>query len=200
VGFKLQLWSRCKIMIDNRIFGSLFAVVLFVAIACHAQAQSSNSNVDALQLRITIVTPTVKQGDPVEILVEIKNNGKYEVSVARWLLCTTNGPSCLSLEFEDEDGLKHEGEAMHAIMSPDATNEWWTQLSPSHYYGVEERLEGLPYDFLKKPGRYRVTARYVSKGGLTPPSREDWHIPAREVWKGDIVSNVGSFEVVAKGK
>jgi hypothetical protein len=187
-------------MIVKRMLLSLFAVVLVVAIACHAQRQSSNANVDPLQLRMVILTPTVTQGDPVEIRVEIKNNGKYEVSVARWLLCTMNGPSCLSLEFEDEDGSKHEGEAIHATMSLDATNEWWTQLSPSHYYGVEERLEGLPYDFLNKQGRYKVTARYVSKGGLTPPSREDWHIPAREVWKGDIVSNVGSFEVVAKGK
>ena len=185
-------------MTNNKTNFSISSAILILAIACQAQDPLPKPNVDRLQLRIATLTPTVIQGDPVEIRVEIKNNGKYEVSVARWLLCTINSPSCLSLEFEDENGSKYEGEIIHSTMSPDATGEWWTQISPSHYYGTEERLEDLPYDFLKKPGRYKVTARYISRGGFTPPSREDWHIPAHEVWKGEIVSNVASFEVIPK--
>lgn len=176
-----------------------FAIVLLVTAAGHGHARPLTNDADQLRLRIDVLTQTVRQGDPVDIRVEIKNDGKYEVSIAKWLLCTVNGPSCLSLEFEDEKGLKHEGEMMHATMALDATNEWWTQISPSHYYGVEERLEGSPYDFLKTPGHYKATARYISKGGLTPPSREDWHIPSREVWKGEIVSNEARFEVVPNG-
>jgi hypothetical protein len=100
------------------------------------------------------------------------------------------------LEFEDSKGSKFKGEEMHGILSPEAVSQWWTDIAPGHDYGIDMKLDGQDYPFLQNPGIYKLTARYVSKGGLTPPSREDWHIPAHDVWKGEILSNVVEFQIL----
>jgi ribosomal protein S28E/S33 len=161
-----------------------------------AHGQSSRPLVTDLQLRIIVLTPTVKSGEPLKVRIELKNDGKDEVVVARNLVGPTNGPAYLALEFEDENGKKYEEPALLAWMSLEHRNDWWTQIAPGHYYGVENSLDDASCECLKKPGRYKLVARYISKGGLTPPSREDWYIPAREVWKGEIVSNSVAFEVL----
>lgn len=147
-----------------------------------------------------VLNPVVSRETPVTVRIEIKNTDRYDMVVARDLICETNGPTCLSLEFEDEKGSKHGGEVIHGTMSSAAYGSWWTLLAPGHYYGVEENLEGFGFEFLKVPGHYKITARYVSKGGFTPPSREDWNIPALKAWEGELVSNVATFDVLLEKK
>ena len=148
-----------------------------------------------MDLRVVVLTPVVAPGEPVIIRVELKNNGGAEIPIARWLVPMVNGPSSLVLEFEDEKGSKFSGENLHGILSTEATNDWWTMLAPEHYYGLEMRFDDKSYGFLKVPGKFKISARYVSKGGLTPPSRDDWHIPAHDAWKGQLSSNIATFEV-----
>jgi hypothetical protein len=128
----------------------------------------------------------------------MKNDSGEPIVVARSLVCVANGPAHLCLDFQDEKGLEHSGEHIHSTMSALAEGDWWAVLAPSHFYGVDDTLSDLPYEFLKKPGRYKVTAKYISKGGFIPASREDWQIPRRDAWVGEVNSNVASFEVVAQ--
>jgi hypothetical protein len=173
------------------------SVFLVFCASCNVYAQSPNSTSAApLDLRVVVSTPVVALGDSVFVRVELKNKGHDEIPIARWLVPIVNGPAYLVLEFENENGSKFSGENMRGMFSTEATNDWWTMLAPYHYYGVEIDFNYKTYSFLKAPGKYRITARYVSKGGLTPPSRDDWHIPGRQAWQGDISSKAASFEVL----
>jgi hypothetical protein len=178
----------------------LCTVALTILLLGPAHGQASKAVVSELRLSVIVLTPTVKQGEPVKVRIELKNDGCSDVAVARWLICIANSPSCLSFEFEDESGIKRWGETSHSFPSVGPTDDYWTQIAPSHYCGVEDRLEGLPYEFLKKPGRYKVTARYVSHGGLTRPGQGEHDNPQYDVWKGEIVSNSATFEVLPPAK
>jgi hypothetical protein len=179
---------------------TMILILAFSAGASPQVATQTTPNEASLLLTIRILTPVVRSGTPVELHIDIENDGGDDVAVARYFDCISNGPSCLLLTIEDESGEKHESEQFHRWGSPDALLYWWTLVTPLHSYGVHEKLENMPgmatYDFLKRPGRYKVFATYTSKGGYMPPAREDLHIPTLKVWEGKLVSNTASFKVV----
>jgi len=146
--------------------------------------------------RLTIANHDVQKGQPLTLRLEFKNVGKADFLAPKWLVSITNSPSSVVLEFEDSKGSKSKGEEEHWILSTEAVNDWWTDIAPGHYYRIDMKVgRARLFLFCKKPGLYKLTAKYVSKSGLTPPSREDWHIPAHEVWKGEILSNVVEFQI-----
>jgi hypothetical protein len=161
-------------------------------------------NNPSVRLRLTIPNPAVTVGEGLGVRVELKNESGETIVIARWLGCVTNAPAFLCLEFRDEKGQRLPSYAVRADMtSAEFEGDSWTQIAAGYFYGNEFTLRDLPYEryeFLNKLGRYSVTAKYVSKGGFIPASGQDWKIPKRDAWVGEVDSNAASFEVIPKQK
>jgi len=153
-----------------------------------ASAQSIAQNNPGVELRLSATTETVQSGDPIHLRAELENSGKEDFFAGSMLDPIINAPAYLTIEIGDEKGTKYRGDIMHSIFSQQAINEWWTKIAPGHYYGAKIELDDESYTFLKPVGKYTITARYVSNGGVTPPSPA-WQVSSYRVWKGQVTSN-----------
>lgn len=177
------------------------ALLLFATLTAGAFGQTSRPISDLskrpkVDLRLIASKTAVRIGaSPVILRVELWNEGTRDFWTSRALVPDTSGPAYLMIYVENG---KHETvplDQMDAILSDEAVNEWWTCISPAHYYGLEFKLDPLVYAAVRPPGKYKLTAKYVSKGGLTPPS-PDWHVHSHRIWEGTLESNPVWIEVL----
>lgn len=177
------------------------ALLLFAALTAGALGQTAGPTSDLskrpnVDLRLIVSKTTIQIGtSPVILRVELWNEGTSDFWASRALVPDTSGPAYLIIYVEN---VKHETvplDQMDAILSGEAMNEWWTCISPAHYYGLEFKLDPLVYAAVRLPGKYKLTAKYVSKGGLTPPS-PDWQVHSHRIWEGALESNPVWIEVL----
>jgi hypothetical protein len=133
--------------------------------------------------------------------VELWNKGSDDFIAGTTLLPIVTEPTYLLLRFVDAAGKEEPVTKMTISRTAVLNDKRWTRIAPGHYYGFEFGLTSDPYDnpFLSTPGRYMLTAIYVSKGGNTPPS-PDWGVPAHKVWEGEIVSNSITIQMLPAKK
>jgi hypothetical protein len=97
------------------------------------------------------------------------------------------------------EGWNEKGERVFLLESVGGTgvsiyDKWWNLIAPGHYYGTEYELDSNDIEFVRTPGRYRLIATYVSRGGVTAANPE-YQIPAYNVWKGELASNAVWIQV-----
>lgn len=179
----------------------LKAVVLTCLVVPSAGGETRmNAGSPDIELRLVADKAKVRIGEqPVRMRVELFNKGKHDFIAGGELEPITNAPTFLQLEFTDSKGAAHRGSVVNLWMNDQIRNEWWTRIAPGHYYGIEFDLDLETYPFMGVPESYTITAKYVSKGGATPPSPE-WQVPSRHVWEGELSSNSVQVTVLEKAK
>lgn len=134
-------------------------------------------------------------GPPVHVRVELWNKGKEDFIAGAEFAPILNAPSYVNLEFTDEKGAVHEGSVIYSNFTEDTKSQWWTRVAPGHYYGAEWDLDSTTYQFLDTPGLYKLTARYVSKGGDFG-GRAGGAVVCCRVWSGEVISNTMMIRIL----
>lgn len=170
----------------------MLSALLFVSVV-GLQAQATDSKIGP-QVKLTVVHGTSRPDEsPVRIRVELWNTGKEDLVVGKELFPIMNAPAYLQLHFTDETNEEHNG----ATLSIDSTrfiqDSSWTIIAPMHFYGVEIELDLDSFPFIRKAGKYFVTAVYHSDGYARPTPESGG--PTVSVWKGDANSNTAQFTI-----
>lgn len=134
-------------------------------------------------------------GAPARVRIEMQNNGTADFIIGEDFLPITNASTYVLLDLTDSHGQSEPAAGITVYAPFPAQNASWTRIAAGHFYGLELDLDPEDYPALSRPGRYKVTATYVSKGGNTPAS-PDWQVPSHKVWEGKIVSNSIWIEVL----
>jgi hypothetical protein len=150
-------------------------------------------------LRLSTSKGEFAVGETLLVRVEFENRGTSDLLIGKMMLPFSNAPSSLQIMFEDEKGNTFPDERWTVEWSYRALDEWWTAVSSKHFYGTEIQLTKKSHEFLGRPGKYKLTAVYVSKGGLTAPV-PDRQIPAYRVWEGELRSNSVWITIIAAPK
>jgi hypothetical protein len=158
------------------------------------QLQSADDKDDpnpGIHLTLAISQNQFRLGEtPPRLKIEMRNESREYFYVARDL-----GPPIINLTaYVEIDVTNQNGEtlileSLHgAYLDWAFMHEWWVCIAPSHYYGTEYSLDSDESTPIHEPGTYKLTAKYVSHGGIIPANKE-WQLPAHAVWKGEIKSN-----------
>lgn len=175
----------------------IFLAILAIGVCspCRGRADSKNPPV---QLVLTAVRPVARVGGaPARVRVELRNNGQDDFIVGEDLLPIVNARTYVLLEIVDPSGHAQQGTVMTAEIPFSVRNASWTRIAPGHYYGIEFDLDTKDYPALSHPGRFKITVKYISKGGNTPAS-PDWQVPSYKVWEGEITSNTVTITVLPR--
>lgn len=174
----------------------IFFAILAIGVCNPCRVGRANSKNSPVQLVLTAVRPVVRIGGaPVRVRVELQNNGQDDFIVGERLLPILNAWTYIVLDIVDSAGHPLQGASMTVEMPSSARNGSWTRIAPGHYYGIEYELDTRYYPALNHPGRYKLRAKYISKGGNTPAS-PDWQVPSFKVWEGEITSNTVTITVL----
>lgn len=153
------------------------------------------ANPPGIELRLSAAVTERHVGDPpIRVRVELWNGGKDDFIAGDEFAPILNAPSYVNLEFVDEKGMLHEGAVINSNFTGDAKSQSWTRIAPRHYYGEEFDLDIDSYPFLNTPGLFKVTAKYVSKGGDVGGKGES--LICCHAWAGEVVSNTIMINVL----
>jgi hypothetical protein len=171
---------------------------LFVQILLVAQIQKQPD----ISIKIQSMKETFEKGEPITVRVELRNQSRRDLYVGRKLDGSSDGPTYITFKVWDSRGKPSPGlkSATDCFMKPDtdslpvAVMKEWIALPPGSSYIAEVRVEN--FDFLKKPGRYRISATYESDGikeqywtkCIKATSEEIKALPF-EAWEGKVESN-----------
>ena len=168
-------------------------ILVGLAFQSSSFSQSSTAEASSLQLHLSAEQTRFRIGETIPLRIEIENLGTQDVFIANY----TDAPSSLLLSIRDVSGKVYPDEEMSGSHIQSAFNEWWTRVSVLHFYGINQKINTTSHPFLTKQGKYRITAKYVSKGGKTPANVQ-WGIPSYTVWAGEIESNMIEIEVLPR--
>ena len=153
-----------------------------LAIASHAIAQEVNAGAPlkrddrALRLVIQALKPVYKLGEPIDLRVTIENTGKDTIFVGQ-IIQRMDWQFSIQMGLFDEQGNRStELHWFHPFMQDydpsepfvNALVRSWLALPPGYSYGTIIQLHGSDFQFLKRPGRYRLEATYESYGMEEP--------------------------------
>lgn len=182
------------------VWNVLTALLLFftvTAVSPNLPAQDPRDESVQVQLHLAVSSAAMRVGGrPILVRLELRNKGNSDFFAASNLVAITSAPAYMIVYAENQNGKRVPLEQMDAIMSSEAMNDDWTRISPGHFYGIEFPLKTSSYQAIDSPGTYTISAEYISTGGLTPPS-PDWSVPSHKVWKGKLVSNSVSIQVLS---
>ena len=81
----------------------------------------------------------------------------------------------------------------------------WLTLNRGHFYGTYVYMDPMYYPHLRKPGQYKVSAEYYSRGISSTPGWNGGYLKQQDVenlplgaLKGTISSNAVKIQVSAK--
>jgi hypothetical protein len=148
----------------------------------------------SVEFVLRAVKPTPRVGEsPARVQIEFQNHGDQDFIVGEDLLPIVNALTYVLLELTDSAGHPEPIVNMTTETAPQRAS--WTRIAPGHYYGIEFDLDTESYPALKRPGRYKLIAKYISKGAVTPPIPE-LQIPTYHVWQGELDSNTIEIQVL----
>jgi hypothetical protein len=168
----------------------LFCMVPLLSIAapCSDNPLPSDQDKVRVELRLSLVRAQLNSDDKVaQVRVELWNNGDKDFIVGENLDPIISTPTYLKIDVAEANGDTCPANVITVERNMTQSNTSWTRIAPGHYYGTEAELSSRDYPCLKAPGRYKVTATYVSTGGITPASPE-WQVPGFHVWSGRLTS------------
>lgn len=182
--------------------GLVFCILFFSTQSMSPSSQVlDQKTLDAnpgIQLTLAISQTQFRLGEtPPRIRIEMQNKSQEYFWAAREQGPPfTNGPSYVEIDVTNQKGETLILESLEAYFSWVALHEWWVCIAPSHYYGTEYLLDSDEGTSMNKPGTYKLTAKYVSHGGIIPANME-WHLPAYSAWKGEIKSNTVKITILS---
>ncbi len=180
-------------------------------------AQRRHPSVDSPSgdLRVTLKSgkQTYELGQPVDLHVTLENRGKVTVFVGQ-SLGRVDWIYSAEVRVSDENGrVSPELHWMHPFMADydpsqpfiDALTRWWVPLPPACNYGTVIQIDGTDFDFLKKPGRYKIEVTYISYGMEEPLNYNRLAASPEEIkklpygsWRGRAKSNSILVQLVRK--
>jgi hypothetical protein len=178
-------------------FGFTLLILGCFAFDSSSIEQSPAAETSTLQLRISTEQTKYRISETISLRIEIDNLSTQDVFIGTSLINYTNAPSSLILNVKDRNGNAYPDAEMSGSHIQSAFSEWWTRVSVLSFYGINQQINVTSHPFLAKAGKYRISAKYVSKGGKTPANVE-WHIPSYSVWAGEIESNTIEIEVLPR--
>ncbi len=191
----------------------LMSLTAISASVAGEQPQSKQDQKAEIAVSLAVTRNSFVVGETIEVRVEIRNAGDTSIFVGRELYLNTDWIHSLELSLEDESGNAsgYMRRTRHPF-PPDleqsiATSlaKGWIALSPGHFYGTTVRIYPQSFEFLQKPGRYRLYGKYVSHGVDAPfyYNRLAYKVEAvsqlpYRFWKGEISTNSLWIEIVSQ--
>jgi hypothetical protein len=177
------------------------------------QPQSKQDQKAEIAVSLAVTRNSFVVGETIEVRVEIRNAGDTSIFVGRELYLNTDWIHSLELSLEDESGNasgymrsgrdKFPPDPEQSIATSLAKG--WIALSPGHFYGTTLRIYPQSFEFLQKPGRYRLYGKYVSHGVDAPFYYNPLAYKVEAVsqlpyrfWKGEIDTNSVWIEIVSQ--
>ena len=181
--------------------------------------QESSVSADRTQIRISVTTTKKKYflGEPVIVSLEITNVGKAPVLISNSLSVnvTQDVSTAAHLDLEIRDARGQSSPAMDLIADSFGIPSTappiktllggWLVLRPKSSYKTATTIDREFFEFLGKPGKYRLLGAYVSPDlfalstyhqlGLTD---EDVKAIPAHCWSGRLKFRPVTFEIAAK--
>lgn len=191
-----------------------FLLVSLTAISASVageQPQSKQDQKAEIAVSLAVTRNSFVVGETIEVRVEIRNAGDKSIFVGRELYLNTDWIHSLELFMEDKNG--NQSVRMRRGRDPfppdpeqsiaTSLAKGWIALSPGHFYGTTVRIYPQSFEFLQKPGRYRLYGKYVSHGVDAPfyYNRLAYKVEAvsqlpYRFWKGEININSVWIEIL----
>lgn len=187
----------------------VFLSTFFASAQTLTQEAASHSS-PKLELRLFAAKSTIRPGEQLKLRVELWNVGSNDVIIAQ-NLDSTFGNSALSLILQTGLGQEWHGDVGDRIPEPGEpdfeetflTN--WLTLNKKHFYGTYVYMDPIDFPHLRKPGRYRVSAQYYSRGISSTPGWNGSFLRQADIdklplaaFQGTIDSNVVTVRVLPR--
>ena len=179
----------------------IFALLFFVAIT-DAQESNPKASLDVtpkIELRLTVERATIRPGERLKLRVELRNLSDEDLIIAQHL-DSPFGNSTLSFTLQGGQEGQSSGLIGDSIPKPSqpdfektfVTN--WLTLNKNHFYGTYIYLDPFEYSLLRKPGRYKLTALYYSRGIYSTPGWNGSFLQQADIEKLPFKPLQGSFD------
>jgi hypothetical protein len=173
-----------------------------------ANSSGPQESSEKIEVRLVQEKSVIRSGETLKLQVEIWNVGTNDVIIAQnidepyW-----NAVLELSLEVGSQLHGPAAGMAADAIpeSNPDLAKTFidnWLTLRRNHCYGTFVYMDPMDFPQLRKPGHYRVRARYSSRGissigawNAARLNQEDIDKLPFKPWNGTVESNFVGIQV-----
>jgi hypothetical protein len=160
---------------------------------------------DPLLIQIEIPKTTFAIGTAVPIRIEIRNVSQAELWIAFSRQQQLGMPANLQVLVRDHSRRKVPPDGYTIYESPFGTrNDSWVLLPAGYFFGCDMALTQYYSAFVKRPGKYEITAQYAGFARPEPSSKSKSSsgissVPPQNsaVFTGEIESNTISVEIVA---
>jgi len=172
-----------------------------------ASPEPASEPLPPIAVRLYSAKATYRVGEAVTLRVEIVNQGLETLFIYGMVETVSGSISDLEVEVKDGRGRISPQERMgppFVLFKPDQDQvglesvlwQSWIALRPGYSYGTTVEIDGDSHEFLRQPGRYRITATYSSWGMEAPVYYSPLAKHPEEVaklpfksWKGSVRSN-----------
>jgi hypothetical protein len=197
----LKCWER------NLNRGLFLGICLFVPLSVGG-TRSNGTNSNEVTVRIEAVKTRILQGETLILRVEVCNEGREAVFVARNIsdhlsLFIQHGPELQSSMLRSAKDFAHSSNKSSEPFA-NLLAKYWLPLGPGSFYGQRIEMNSDSYPQLRIPGRYLIKAQYISGGlfvgGLNDPfsdRKEEISQLPFPAWIGDIQAIPIWIEVTA---
>jgi hypothetical protein len=185
----------------------------YVSLPESLQTQSSfelNEQDVKIEMKLSPLKNIIVSGQPLQLTVEIWNQGPADVYVCRDFETSAGPLSSLTLYLDDASGRHGSKYGMAGDISPwhkesltAALARDWIALRRGHFYGAIINIDPDSFPWLRKPGTYRILGHYSSggilayQGTVLADPEEVAHLPAR-FWTGAVDSNSVVVRVISR--
>ena len=192
-------------------FALVALVTLLSPILATTQTGNPRSTAESsprIEIKLIPEKSVIRTGETLKFNVEIWNVGTADIIIAQNIDATFGNSD---LELFLEVGSTLQGAAMHGVgdaipdPNPDLAITFvknWLTLNKSHYYGTYVDMDPIDFPQLRKPGRYRIRAKYSSRGINSVPAWNGGWLKPEDIeklpfkaWKGTADSNFVSVQV-----
>jgi hypothetical protein len=168
-----------------------------------------------VEITLAVSRSVYNVGEPVELHIEIRNNGRKGVFIGSEFIVPDNWMYGTHLELTNEQGEKSPPFGVGVVDAGGISDfhfaselaDHWILLQPRSFYGRTLQVDANDFDFLAKPGRYSIRARYHSEGfqskspaNRLPQKPEELKQVSYPSWTGEIESNSVWITILAPGK
>jgi len=194
-----------------RIGLSLLLIVLATSCITAAQGDGAGKTAPQISVHLTIPKGAYSVGEPVTVKTYIENVGNKPVLLANFVSMIRNTNSHIEFRLRDTHGhmspsLEATADNFSSSVAASPANALlgsWLLLKPGYSLVVDVTLDKDLFEFLGKPGKYRLSANYSSNGLLYPPvyraigltDEEAQSVPFQS-WSGNISTNTLNLEIV----
>ena len=181
--------------------------------------QESSVSADRMQIRISVTTTKKKYsvGEPIIVKLEITNIGKVPVLIGNDsptnVQQDVSTGAHLDLEIQDAQGQSSPAIGLIAdsfgipSKTPPITTllGGWLLLRPRSSYKTSTTIDRQFFEFLGKPGIYRLSGAYVAPDLFAPSTSQQLGLTERDLkaipapgWSGRLKFRPVTFEIVKK--